>query len=386
MVTATYEHIVLIVIVGIIFVGTVVALPAINYSTFQDIDAQQLKNTALNALTSILLSDGSPKDWNLKDPTEIEEFGLAYSDSFSKYVLDSNKVQRLDPDNESPLTPEKVQSLLGLQGYGYKFSLYRPFMADADLNIPENYFSVKVARTQDNAPIPNAEVNITNIVSGPLGDFDFHSDSPITRGSYLTNATGICKEPLHANLDEIYACVSIMKITAGGMTTIVVKQDDDRLQDILGISTNGDTVTIARRGTVDPSEVTISTVHIYGAWAYTSEDEDPTLIYESLDDKDFINFGSESGAHNKVVFDYSGLSSLDPAALIVLAGVNLNDENPAGESRTPLFIVGPFMLNAPEELFSLASGQQTSSVVATIRRFVIISDMTYIAELSLWKE
>jgi hypothetical protein len=386
MVTATYEHIVLILIVGVIFIGTVVALPAMNYSTFQDIDQQQLKNTALNVLTSMLLSDGSPADWDSKNQTEIEEFGLAYSGSLSKYVLDSDKVQRLNPDSYSPLTPEKVQSLLRLQGYGYKFSLYRPFTADPDVNIPENYFSVRVTRGQDNAPIPNAEVNVTSIVSGPLGDFDFHSDSPITTGRYFTNIMGICKEPINADLDEVFACVSIMKITAGGMTTTVVEQDDDRLQDILGVNTNGDTVTIARRGTVDPSEVTISTVHIYGSWAYTSEDADPTLIYESLDDKDFINFGSESGQHNSVIFDYSGLSDLDPAAIIVLAGVNLNDENPEGESRTPLFIVGPFMLDTIEEVFSLTSGQQTGNIIATTRRFVVISGMTYIAELSLWKE
>jgi hypothetical protein len=203
MVTATYEHIVLILIVGVIFVGTVVALPAINYSTFQDIDQQQLKNTALNVLTSMLLTEGSPADWDSKELTEIEEFGLAYSGSFSKYVLDSDKVQRLDPDSQFPLTPEKVQNLLRLEGYGYKFSLYRPLKAIADVNIDKNYFSVNVVRTQDNAPIPNAEVNVTNIVSGSLTDFDVYSDSPITSGRYFTNATGICKEPIDANIEKV---------------------------------------------------------------------------------------------------------------------------------------------------------------------------------------
>jgi hypothetical protein len=384
MVTATYEHIVLILIVGVIFVGTVVALPAINYSTLQSIDQQQLKNTALNVLNSMLLADGSPADWDSKDPTEIEEFGLAYSGSLSKYILDSDKVQRLDPNSFSPLTPEKVQSLLRLQGYGYEFTLYRPFTGDAEVNVPENYFSVKVTRGQDNAPIPNAEVNVTNIVSGPLGDFDFYSDSPITTGSYFTDIMGICKEPIDADLDEVFACVSILKITAGGMTTTVVEQDDDRLQNVLGINTNEDTVTIARRGTYDPTNGSVSTVFIYGAWALTSEGADPTLIYEDSEDPDKINFGS--GTHESVIFDYSGLSSLDATAIIVLAGVNLNNENPPGESRTPLFIVGPYMLNAPEELFTLTCGHQNNNVVATMRRFVVISDMTYIAELTLWKE
>jgi hypothetical protein len=151
---------------------------------------------------------------------------------------------------------------------------------------------------------------------------------------------------------------------------------------VLGVSINEDTVTIGRRGTVDPSNNTISTVDIYGAWAYTSEDNEVTPISGALDD--FINFGS--GQHESVSFDYSGLGDLDPTALIVLAGVNLNAENPPGESRTPLFIVGPFMLNEPEELFSLDCGQQNENIIATMRRFVFISGMTYIAEFSLWKE
>jgi hypothetical protein len=378
MVTATYEHIVLILIVGVIFVGTVVALPAINYSTFQDIDQQQLKNTALNVLNSMLLSDGSPADWDSKNLTEIEEFGLAYSGSFSKYILDSDKVQRLDPNSSSPLNPEKVQSLLGLQGYGFKFSLYRPFTADANINILENYFSVKVARAQDNAPIPNAEVNVTNIVSGALSnDFDIYTDSPITTGTYFTNATGICKEPIGAVIDEILACVSIMKITVAGMTTTVIEQNNDYIQKLLGISTSEDTVSLSTRDTVE-AQHSHATVDVLGAWAYKSEDT--ITISGALDG--FINFG-ESKKHQSLNFTYSGLKTLDPTAIIILAGINLNEP---GLSRVPVFIVGPYMLDAPEELFSLASGQPTDNSIATMRRFVVISDMTYIAELSLWKE
>ena len=79
MVTATYEHIVIILLVGVIFVGTVVALPAINQPTFQAIDQQQLKNTALNVLNSMLLGVGSPANWGSDPSTVVEEFGLAHS-------------------------------------------------------------------------------------------------------------------------------------------------------------------------------------------------------------------------------------------------------------------------------------------------------------------
>ena len=117
MVSAVYEHIVIIILVGVIFLGTVVALPAINYSSFQAVDQQQLKNTALNVFNSMLLGAGSPPDWGITfpfDQYEVDNFGLASSRPFSKYVLDSDKVQRLDPDPANPgyMEYDRIRELL----------------------------------------------------------------------------------------------------------------------------------------------------------------------------------------------------------------------------------------------------------------------------------
>jgi len=63
MVSAAYDHMVAIVIVGMIFVATVVALPAISYSNMATVDQQQLRNTAYSVFDAMLLDVGSPSNW-----------------------------------------------------------------------------------------------------------------------------------------------------------------------------------------------------------------------------------------------------------------------------------------------------------------------------------
>ena len=91
MAPAAYDHIVAMVIVGVIFIGTVVALPAMTFSNLRTVDEQQLRNVALNVFDSILLSGGSPSNWGSTDPSEwdqnnVELFGLASSSELSKFA------------------------------------------------------------------------------------------------------------------------------------------------------------------------------------------------------------------------------------------------------------------------------------------------------------
>src|SRR5512136_2430882 len=151
---AAYDHLVAMVIVGLIFISCVVALPAMSFSNMQTVDEQQLRNTALNVFDSMLLGTGSPSNWGSTDPAlwdqnKVNQFGLASSSALSKYVLDPDKVQRLDPENPAVMEYERVRTLLHLQDYGFRLSLFRPFSVNWTLSLTETAvsFSVKVTRT-----------------------------------------------------------------------------------------------------------------------------------------------------------------------------------------------------------------------------------------------
>ena len=100
MVNAVYDHVVAILVVGVIFVGAVVVLPAMSFANLQAVDQQQLRNTALNVFNAMLLDTGEPTNWGSMDPfymndPRIKRFGLASTQGTTFYVLDPNKVQRL---------------------------------------------------------------------------------------------------------------------------------------------------------------------------------------------------------------------------------------------------------------------------------------------------
>jgi hypothetical protein len=372
MVTATYEHLVIILLVGVIFVGTVVALPAINNSTFQSIDQQQLKNIALNVLNTMLLGVGSPANWGSDPETEIEEMGLAYSSPLSKYVLDSDKVQRLDPDNPYPITREQMRGLLNLQGYGFNFSLYRPFTAETTLNIVDDYaldFSVTVTRTQDEAPIPNAKVRATHIVTGSAVE----ELMPILVNEYLTNATGIVKDTVTTDF-TILSAISVLEITVAGMKTTVVVQSNDWIQDYLGMNTFGNDIVISTRDILESGDIH-AVVKIIDGWAYKSGE-----LFDIPVEKGKITFGE---GHETHTITYPDLQILNPSALIIKAEINLWGDT---ASFVPVYIVGPYSLDSAEEVFNFGYEPQPGDIIVTARRFVVISDMTYIADIALWKE
>jgi hypothetical protein len=63
-----YDHIVATLIIGVIFVGAVVVLPAMSFVNIQAVDQQQLRNTAINLLNAMLLEPGEPNTWGSFDP------------------------------------------------------------------------------------------------------------------------------------------------------------------------------------------------------------------------------------------------------------------------------------------------------------------------------
>ena len=261
MVSAAYDNLVAIVIVGVIFIGTVVAMP---FSTLGTVDQQQLRNAALNVFDAMLLDVGSPSNWGSVlsidskgsvyfDPTKVDRFGLAYADPFSKFVLDPDKVQRL---NEDELGYEKIRELLNIQDtYGFQFVIYRPFTVTPTLDIDdiENsiHFSVSVTRAEDGTPIPNAEVKVTTFVTATNATdmYDFIAQ-PITPYVTTTDVTGYCEDTLYPEVGNyvLKYAVAVMEITVAGMATTVVEESDDSITQYIDMRTYGDTVVLSIRG------------------------------------------------------------------------------------------------------------------------------------------
>ena len=388
MVSATYDSLVAIVIVGIIFVGTVVALPAINYANLQTIDQQQLRNTALNVFDSMLLDVGSPSNWgsNLtSNQNKVERFGLARTSPFSKYVLDPDKVQRLDP---SPLNPwyieyDRIRSLQNLADYGFRFSLYRPFSVSWSLDITNTAvsFSVTVSRTEDGTPIPNARVEVTTMVTASklpkTDDADFISlrHDPNT---YYTNVKGVCTGSESFNLGEfnIDYAVSIMEITVAGLSTTVVAENNNNISKLIKIYTFGDTITLSFPDNMNDtnSERRIKEIASYSM-------DNMLRLFKAGDVKPPEIKITQGSGYEYWSITYPGLKAMNPAVLLFAMQLTLK-----GIGRTLVLIAGPFSLGDSEKIFSVGPDSGSENPIAIMRRLVVVADMTYVSEIAFWRE
>jgi hypothetical protein len=389
MAPAAYDHIVAMVIVGVIFIGTVVALPAMTFSNLKTVDEQQLRNTALNIFDSMLLSGGSPSDWGSTDPAEwdqnnVELFGLASSSALSKYILDPDKVQRLDPLNPGVMEYERVRDLLKLHDYGFRLSIFRPFSVNWQLNLTHTtiHFSIAVTRTEDATPIPNAQVAVTTMITASkanqLNTTDFISKAfePML---YSTDAKGSCQDTITANLAgySVQYAVAIIKVTVGGLSTTVVAQNDNPITKFIKINTFGDTVTLTFRDELSNQE-TSSERRIKEIDAYDFEN-----LYKIFD-------GTTSNPTDvKIVqgvgYEYwsmifPNLRALNPTVLLFVLELTLK-----GEGRVLVLIAGPFSFGGFERIFDFGPEPVSQNVIAIMTRLVVIADMTYIAKIALWR-
>jgi hypothetical protein len=385
MVSATYDHIVAILIVVAVFVSTVVALPALNYANLQTIDQQQLRNTALNVFDSMLLSAGNPSKWGSSgtdfDQNSVDKFGLAYSVPFSKYVLDVDKVQRIDLSNPTGFVEyNRVRELLNLEDYGFRFSILRPFLVNWSLNITGNevHFSVAVTRNEDGTPIPNAEVKVTTTLSvmGGSKSFDIVKCDPLT---FFTDARGICEGIQTANVSGgITHAVSIMTITVSGMSTTVVARTKDPFNELIKINTSGDDIILSI-----PDELiannTRSERRIVQIDVYDSEVLFPLFSMGDLNPPD-IKFTQGSG-YESWIMTYPGLRYMDPTALLFWVELTLKHHG-----RVLVLLAGSLDFMANQEILSLGPDPGSENPIVVMRRLVVISDMTYVAQIAFWRD
>ena len=391
MVSEGYDHLVAIVIVSMIFVGTVVALPAINYSNLQIMDQQQLRNTALSVFNSMLLDVGSPSNW-ASDSTTVERFGLAYADPFSKYVLDVQKVQRINETNPGSIKYDAIRTLLNIEEeYGFQFVLSRPFEVDCSLNIEGNAvpISVEVTRTEDGTPIPNARVSLTceayvvrrNDEIDPIYPVD-----PIAVTIY-TDSSGMCEARpefvLEDPTDIIDYAVAYLQIDVAGMLTTVIARNNDPFEGLVSVFSSGDEISLSIPEELLPASAGANTflLEIDG---YVNGEVIPLLEF---DKGPKLHFNEGTGRWEILPVYIPNLRALNPTALLIWVKITLKE--PWGGFKTGshvILLTGSLDFGSTKNVFSAGHNPVDESPIVTMRRLVVISDMTYVATLTFWRE
>ncbi len=364
------------------------AVPAISYVNLLQVNQQQLRNSALNVFNAMLLGTGSPSDWGSTFPfyqKNVSAFGLAYSEESSLYVLDTDKVQRLNIDSPGYIEYPYVRDLLRLKDYGFSLSVFRPFTVDWDLDINDvtNYvsFAVNVTRSEDRRPIPNAQVSCTILCSA---NNDNNQDEPIVvvtpPKTFFTNALGRFEgnEPMQIPPGYILkTAVAILKISVAGISTMVVAQSMLALQNVMKINTFGDTITLSIRDELQSNKSGVRKFLNIMTYDYDALTE----IWEAKGKPPKVTRGFGYVSYG---FTFPGLKAMDPALILFTVSVTLGGIT---GGRVPVIVGGPFSLWESSRLFSFGpDSEQISNVAIKLRRYVVFSGMTYIAELTLWKE
>lgn len=380
-----YDHLLAIVLVGAIFVAAVAALPNVGYVSLLSIDQQQMRNLALDVLKTMLLDTGYPADWGsyqVFTNSTVQRFGLALDDSSSFYVLDPDKVSRLNLDNPAGFVGyETIRDRLKLQDYGFILRIIPPFNVTLNdgnpvgLDTMRSGVGVLVTYNNDGRPIPNAAVKAKIIYTKINDNNQFYSVTPL---SNTTDALGRCKikdSGLPANVQDF---VLVLTVTVADLTTITATYMAGFHQQVASASMIGDTVTLRIPENGVPSEQPRGKRLIMSVASVT--EDDVSTIYEGGDEQtDKMLWGT---SYSYLNYTFPGIRYEESLFLIFTVRVSIG----TGGGLSLVLFMGPRpnWLGARVQASGDTSGSTSASAVK-IQRNVIIAGMTYIVEFTLWK-
>jgi hypothetical protein len=401
MVNAVYDHIIAIIVIGAVFVGAVVALPAMSFVNIRAVDQQQLRNVALNVFNAMLLDTGEPVDWGSKDPfymddPRVKRFGLASAQDSTFYVLDPDKVQRLVESNPlNYINYSRVRELLGLQGYGFGLRIIPPFNVTKEdetpitpTNSPANItgpnkdilqYAVKV-KYLDGRPIPNA-ASLAIIVYTDGKKFNITGPC-----SNWTDALGVCRDNIKLEFAPTSWTV-ILRVSVADVATLIVTFG--KTPKIIDINMVGDQIILTKPK--DPSNAAVNVTSVYAI----GEQNLLWLLYEGQGPPyDKFNTGEGSPfrlwpppnhpTHPNGIFP--GLSSYNPTILIFNLETSIKKDDEWKPGYQEIMVAGPYQNLLGYTVFQYGGSPKGGSASVRLQRSVIISGMTYIVELTLWKE
>ena len=379
--TTTYDHLIALGIMVMLFAVSVVAVPTISYINLLNIDQQQLRNVALEVLKTMLFDTGYPQNWGSTgnfNKDSIARFGLALSGDSSLYVLDSDKVQRLVTDNPSgSLDCETVRTKLGLQGYGFIVKIVSPFNVTVRRDMSTGFnplrFNVLV-KFNDGRRIPNAHVEATMVYVVGSDKQNFF----MTKAESQTSELGECtiEKVLPAGVTGL---IVVVKTTVADVASASAHFVEGFKQNVAAASIVGDNITMwIPQDAMLEGDNTRSERRVWDIISVT-EDSVANMYEGGNPTEDKITYGEGYYMWSRV---FPGLSYDDPQFLIFNLLVTLKD----GGRQLVLF-VGPNPNWLGSRLLGYGTiGAEPSAGRIKLARSVEISGMTYIFELLLWKE
>ena len=385
MVHETYDNIVAILLVGLIFVGAVLLMPALSFSNIQSVDYQQLRNTAVNVFDSILLNPGDPIDWGSTQDFSVENvnaFGLAKYQNSHFYILDPDKVQRLKSGNPlGEITNEEAKELLNLDGYGFTLRIIPPFnVTNVDgtkittenspidtslLDVKECHYNVKVSFL-DGRPIPYAAVQSLVVYSNGS---NFAQVGPSIEE---TNSLGICTDSLSLSFVPTQVIV-ILTIDVAEVATLVVTFGSE-MPNVVDINMVGDDIILTK----PDNNPTGATIFINGVYVF--KDDGTRTLFEDFKSKEKFTY-TQSGNYEEWIGNYPGVKYYEPSLVILCY-----DDTEGAGGRQDFVVAGPYQNLLGYSIFEYGASPKISDNAVRIQRSVLISGMTYTAELVFWKE
>jgi len=385
MVHETYDNIVAILLVGLIFVGAVLLMPALSFSNIQSVDYQQLRNTAVNVFDSILLNPGDPIDWGSTQDFSVENinaFGLAKYQNSHFYILDPDKVQRLKSGNPlGEITNEEAKELLNLDGYGFTLRIIPPFnVTNVDgtkittenspidtslLDVKECHYNVKVSFL-DGRPIPYAAVQSLVVYSNGS---NFAQVGPSIEE---TNSLGICTDSLSLSFVPTQVIV-ILTIDVAEVATLVVTFGSE-MPNVVDINMVGDDIILTK----PDNNPTGATIFINGLYVF--KDDGTRTLFEDFTSKEKFTY-TQSGNYEEWIGNYPGVKYYEPSLVILCY-----DDTEGAGGRQDFVVAGPYQNLLGYSIFEYGASPKISDNAVRIQRSVLISGMTYTAELVFWKE
>jgi|YelNatPaOPRAMG01_1025707.scaffolds.fasta_scaffold07386_7 hypothetical protein len=388
MVNPVYDHIIAIIIICTVFISTVIVLPTLGITNvnFKAVDQQQLRNTAINVFNAMLLETGEPVNWGsmrpfyMNDP-RVKKFGLASSEDTTFYVLDPDKVQRLVVGN--PLNYcdyNRVRELLGLHDYGFHLRIVPPFnVTFLSVSVTGNLLRYNASVFYlDGTPIPNAEAYATVVYTKGNDYFNVSQAGPV-----YSNSIGVCEGTVTLAISNPDYYTVILKVTVSNVATLVVTSGRNFENKIARINVVYDTIVLT--SWKDPPDYNVppnDNVWILNIVTFSSSGSIWYLFKGDKQGQD-NKFNTGDGPFERWSRNFQGLHDFQPVILIFDFWAV---DQITGRGRKQVLITTAYPDLLGTNIFEYGDLPKSGSTVVKIQRSVIISGMTYTAELWLWKE
>jgi len=384
-----YDHLLAVVLIGAIFVASVVALPNVCYVSFLSVDQQQLRNLALNVLKTMLLDAGYPTDWGsyqVFSNSTVQRFGLALDDSSSFYVLDPDKVSRLILDNPAGyIGYETIRDRLKLQGYGFNLRILPPFNVTINNGNPVSLDTMRtgvgvlVTYNDDERPIPNAGVKAKILYTKSKDQTQFYWTTPVNNATDALGRSTIRNTDPDFQTSNVLDFVLILTVTVAELSTVSATYISGFHQQIAAASIIGDNVKLWIPADAIPNENPRAERRIMNVVSVTP-DSTSTIYTGGNPTNDKMTWGE---GYSYINYAFPGLRYEETMFLIFNVRVSLGH----GEGLSFVLFLGPRpnWMGARVQAYGDTSGS-TSATAVKIQRNVIIAGMTYIVEFTLWKQ